>query len=195
MTFLDHNAAERPTPRMILGGVFVLLLLALITARPTGAAERCKGGDTPLLAQSAPGRIAFGDRMRTVTLASTCGPISAAVRRAGPGARFFLVVEDLRATTQPGAIFDLSLAPSEPRFGKARGGHTRMLGTLNFFNAHPASAGAGRRVSYDVSDALKTLAARDRLSSGIVIEIAPLSAPERASDASAGAIRLVLQSR
>ena len=68
-----------------------------------------------------------------------------------------------------------------------------MLGTLNFFNAHPAAAGKGRRVSYDVTEALKALTARERLASGIVLAIAPLSAPERRSDASVGAIKLVMQ--
>ncbi len=187
-----RSAVLTPARERWLTGALTLLVLgvALAAGARTGqAAGRCGAGGARVLAQSAAGRIAFGDKTRQVTLTPTCGPIRAAVRRAGRKARFFLVVEDLRASSQPGAIFDISLAPTTGRGGR----RTRMLGTLNFFNAHPAAAGEGRRVSYDVTDALTVLAGRDALPRDIAIAIAPLSTPERSSDASAGAIRLVVQ--
>lgn len=184
-------AASNPVVGVRWAALLALIVLVWATVTAARAAERCGGPGARVLAQSAPGRIAFAGRRRTLILSSTCGPIGAAVRRASPAARVFLVVEDLRASSQPGAIFDISLAPPDRR-GKRR---EPMLGALNFFNAHPASAGEGRRASYDVTAALKALVRRQRLSTGVALAIEPLSAPDRRSDASAGAIRLVLQER
>ena len=112
MTRSDLSFTAAVMPRATLAmGVMAILLLAWMAGFPTIAAQRCMSGDADMLAQSASGRIAFVDRVRTVTLSPTCGPVGAAVKRARSKARFFLVVEDLRASTQPGAVFDIALAP------------------------------------------------------------------------------------
>ena len=135
---LSPITASGPRMMIVLGAV-AILLLAWIATSPVRAAERCGGEDARVLAHSGSGRITLGGATRTVRLSATCGPIGPAIKRSPAKARFFLVIEDLRASTQPGAIFDIALAPPGGRLAR------HMLGTLNFFNAHPAAAGKGRR--------------------------------------------------
>ena len=182
-------AGAAPRRHVVAHAVLGLAMIWLGTAAIADAKARCLAGDPRVLAQTSGGRIAFGDRTRVVMLTPACGALGTAVRRAEAKARFLLVVEDLRASSLPGAIFDITLAPFHARADRRR----RMLGALNFFNAHPAAAGKGRSVSYDVTAQVKALARRDRLPRGIALALAPMSMPERTSDASAGAIKLVVQ--
>ena len=187
------SASHRDTRRrLVVGAAAALSVMSGIgLTAPGHAATRCSKAEPSVLAQSVGSRIAFGANARRLTLAPTCGPLKSLIRRAPTTARFFLVVEDLRTTRQPGAIFDISLAHGAGEAGK----RSRMLGTLNFFNAHAPAAGEGRRVSYDVTAQLKALARQASLSRGVTLAIAPMSAPERTSDASAGAIKLIMQTR
>ncbi len=148
----------------------------------------CDHAGPGTLAASAPGRIVFGPEARMVLLAPTCGPVAAMVKAAAPGTRFLLVVEDLRASTQPGALFDLTLAPSHHTQQ-----HVGVLGTLNFFAAHRPGGDLPRSTSYNVTEQLRHVARSNRLAGGVAIMITPTAAPQRGSDASAAGIKLIAQ--
>jgi hypothetical protein len=155
-------------------------LAACIPAAPSGR----------LLAASAPGATAIGPAVRRVRLLPACGPdgrgIDLAARlAAGRGRRVLLVFEDLRAGAQPGVLFDLRLGT-----GRAAGG--AVIGTLNFFAAQkPGMAARPRVVSYDVTRAVRALAAEGGIAGGLVLSVQPAGVSEPRAKASVGRIALV----
>ncbi|MBV9783458.1 MAG: hypothetical protein JO264_06525 [Acidisphaera sp.] len=106
------------------------------------------------------------------------------------GRQVYLVLHDLRATAQPGVVYDVYLGL--PATGAAPGpADPRYVGTINFFAAGPP-ANAGRTVSYEVTRMLRRLQAEGALRSGISATIAPEGVPE-AAGATIGRIELVAQ--
>ncbi len=186
-----------------------LLLIGALAAAPLSSApgaeakpkEACIRAETPalgrLLAQSAPGMIELGRGARMVRLTPVCvegSSLTLAQRVIATSSRrrFLLVIDDLRAEAQPGVLFDLKLADAMEH---AAGGESgALLGTLNFYAAQrPGVAARPRMVSYDVTETLRGLAARGRLSDGLVLAIQPIEAPAQGSDAAIGRIALVEQ--
>jgi hypothetical protein len=152
-----------------------------------------------LLAQSAPGPIVLDGGARRVRLPPACPDetrplgLTDAVQGAPPRRRFLLVIEDLRARAQPGVLFELKLGAAEGRpAGSDQGG--ARLGTLNFYAAQkPGAAARPRIVSYDVTAALRALAAGGGLDRGLILTIIPARAPAPGSQAAIGRIALVQQ--
>jgi hypothetical protein len=186
--------------RTALGLAAALALTSSAHAAPLGGP--CIRAETPasgrLLAESPPGPIALGRAPRRVKLEPVCAADGRAVRLAqrvtdaAPRRRFLLVIEDLRAEAQPGVLFDLKLAAApDGRAGLEPGA---LLGTLNFYAAQrPGVAARPRMVSYDVTEALKALAAARTLDGGLVVAVRPVADPAPGAGAAIGRIALVEQ--
>jgi hypothetical protein len=152
-----------------------------------------------LLAQSAPGMIALGQGPRVVRLLPVCrssgedAGILQRVASSPPSRRFLLVVEDLRAGAQPGVLFDVELAPASSR-RTAMPEQGALVGTLNFFAAQrPGVVARPRMVSYDVTAALRAMAASGRRSDALALTIRPATPPAPDADAAIGRIALMMR--
>ena len=165
--------------------------LALVACGPAkGQPQPARSGGRPcpgggVIAQTLGGPILIRAVDRPVRLASACDgeSLAAHVRAAAPERRFILVVEDLRAGSQPGVVFDVRLSPNG-----------QSLGTLSFFAARPpGQAGTPKRVSYDVTRDVRAMAAAGRLGGGMTVSLAPSGQPVAGNDASIGAVRLIEQ--
>ena len=183
----------------------LVLAAGLTVASPAGAtpAGHCIRAQTPtpgrLLAQSPLGPIELGQQTRMVTLELVCAAderswtLSQRVAAATPRRRFFLVIDDLRAEAQPGVLFDLKLSAAPDR-QKPASESGALLGTLNFYAAQrPGAAARPRMVSYDVTNAVKSLAASRKVDAGLVLAIQPAKDPTPGSGATIARIALVEQ--
>ena len=111
--------------------------------------------------------------------------------------RIYVVVEDLRASDQPGVLFWLYLdlpANQKPIGNKSE----HVVGSLNFYNA-PGDDAAGSAIkdarffSYDITDTLKKLRAQQRLSDETTLTIIASGTPAANSNPRVGRIRVVEQ--
>ena len=155
-----------------------------------------------LAAYSAPKPIGLAAGAVHITLAtgadvSTQGGIAAYVAALPDTRRIYLVLGDLRARQQPGTLFHIFLDfPPGPVPGQD---DPRHLGAVNFFSAvrlqgsEPGGTVPPIDQTLDVTDALRTLAAKRQLREPITLTFIATSAPEAGSNPTISRIELIEQ--
>ncbi len=118
-------------------------------------------------------------------------PITETLQSLAPDQKVYLILRDLRADAQPGAVFNLyldrspgTLPPSPDR--------SRYVGTLNFYAAAPPASG-GHQVSFEVTSQLAALRVRGEILATIGVTVATESTPAPGSRPTIGSIELVVQ--
>lgn len=174
-------------PRRTAGFLLVVAAALGIRGRPAvaGAPQVVAAADTPV-ALGPPVRIALIPRGGAAAL-------HASLTRLAPGQRVFLVLHDLRAASAPGVVFDVYLG--QPPGPPAAAGGSGPVGTLNFFALTGGATSPITTRSYDVTEAVRSLAAEglppDRLA--VTIAADQGAVPDPAAAAMVGRIELIVQ--
>ncbi|HEX9944561.1 MAG TPA: hypothetical protein VGG03_21325 [Thermoanaerobaculia bacterium] len=126
------------------------------------------------------------------------GNVGEALASLGPNERLYLILQDLRAHEQPGALYHLYL--DLPPGAKPAQNDSRYIGTFNFYNAIPIGDGDAPRTfksprpfSYDVSKAVRTLRDRGMLSDRPTVTIVAGGTPAPGARPVIGRIELAVQ--
>lgn len=123
--------------------------------------------------------------------------LAARVKKIRPGRHLYLVVKDLKADVQPGAVYNLYLdMPANTPSARRR---AYYVGMIHFFDAvahdgHDtggASDDSGKFYSFDVTKVAKSLAASGKLSASPILTIIPSGKPAADANAVVGDIKLI----
>jgi tyrosinase len=125
--------------------------------------------------------------------AAGLGDLIQMVKNLGPTRRLFLVIRNLRAETEPGAVFHIFLELPD---GGADESH--KVGSIHFFDAvggHATSAAMAQQkfFSFDITDLAKRLAAEGRLTTTPRLTIAPSNELQSNAQPVIGEITLIEQ--
>ncbi len=118
--------------------------------------------------------------------------LAARIAKVSPGKSLYLVFKNLQTTQQPDELYHVYLNLEE---GKKPGEADRPIGMLNFYNF-----GGGQReprsdafFSFNVTEALKKLAAANQLSDSLTLTIISAQPPTEGAVPTVGQIELVEQ--
>jgi hypothetical protein len=118
--------------------------------------------------------------------------LSLALKSLKPEEHLFVVLRDLKASEPPGVLYDVYLDLPQGAHPKLDDPH--IIGTINFYNSVGPSAGNPEFLfSFDITDAARSLQARNLLSSRTTVTIVPSGTPEANAEAVLGRIELVKQ--
>ena len=128
--------------------------------------------------------------------AAGLGDLVQMVRNLGPTRRLFLVLRNLSAIDQPGALFHIFLGLPNNTVPTADDSH--KIGSIHFFDAlghgHAAAAGPQQKFfSFDITDLAKRLAAEGQLTTTPRLTIAPSNELETDARPVVGEITLIEQ--
>ena len=150
------------------------------------------------LATSANKPVALGAGPVAVTLAPAPGEVaslSARVATVQQNRKVYLVAKGLGTNEQPDVVYQIYLGLPQGVTPKPDGPH--YVGSLNFFNATSGGAESARPdsrfYSFDVTDLLKTLQARNSLDDAVTVMIVPGNKPRASAKPTIGEIALVEQ--
>jgi len=172
--------------------------LATVPACPPGA----QAAGPPKTRARATSAVQLGNQPVSVSLQappSTAAGLSdlvQMVRNLGPTRRLFLVIRNLSADAQPGALFHIFL--ELPTNAAASADSSHKIGSINFFDAvghggHSAAAVPQKFFSFDITDLAKQLAAEGRLTTTPRLTIAPSNELETDARPVVGEITLIEQ--
>ena len=185
------NTVKRSGHRLPL---FVLAVFVLLSVQAS-ATHKSKLQNSTVIAKSAgkavlkpegvrvPVELVAAERRLNQTL-------SARIAKLSPGKSLYLIFKHLQATKQPGELYNVYLNLEE---GRKPGKDDRPIGILNFYNARKTTSSPDQFFSFDVTEALKNLAAQQQLSETLTVTIIPLAAPEPGAVPTVGQIELVEQ--
>jgi tyrosinase len=165
--------------------------LPVLTARPVSIGTA--GGPPAVIANSPIGiRLNSGVTRVPLQPAPVKGAVSSSVSSLAASGRIMLVVRDIRSDIPPGTLFEV-FADLPPNAGPAQR-KAHYLGTFSFFRATGEHAQMmGNRLSFDVTTAVRRLAANNQLSANPVISIVPIGKVEPFSSPTVGQLQLVRQ--
>jgi tyrosinase len=168
-----------------------LTALSLFAAAPDAGALPSKLMSGRIMATSGAVTLTAGATRVPLLARAEAGSLRGQLADLG-GRQLFLVFDDLKASEQPGVIYEIYLGlPPGPT---PKAGDPHYVGTLNFFAVAPPNTSRLSR-SYNVTALIPTLLAQglsdDNLAATIV-GIAPAPSPSVANP-SIGAIELVVQ--
>ena len=129
--------------------------------------------------------------------AAGLGDLVQMVRNLGPTRRLFLVLRNLQAANQPGALFHIYLELPGNTTGAPNDAH--KVGSIHFFDAvghgHGAAAAAPQQkfFSFDITDLAKRLVAEGQLTTTPRLTIAPSNELESDARPVVGEITLIEQ--
>ena len=122
----------------------------------------------------------------------TSQSLQARIAKLAPGKRLYLVFKNLHTTKQPDELYHVYLNLEE---GKKPSETDRPAGMLNFYNfgGNAPRPGSDMFFSFDVTEALKKLAAGNQLSEPLTLTIIPAQPPSEGAVPTVGQIELVEQ--
>jgi len=173
--------------------------LATVPTCPPGT----QAAGPPKTRARATSAVELGNQPVTVSLqappstAAGLGDLVQMVRNLGPNRRLFLVIKNLSAQDQPGALFHVFL--ELPDNTAASADSSNKIGNINFFDAvghggHTATTGPQQKFfSFDITDLAKQLAAEGRLTTTPQLTIAPSNELETNARPVVGEITLIEQ--
>ena len=134
-------------------------------------------------------------RVALVPPAGAEASVGARLAAVKPGRKLHLMLTGLRASSQPETLYQVYLGL--PSGAAATPDSANYVGSFNFFNAAigDASEGAGDRsrfFSYDVTDLVRSLAARKLLGDAVTVTLVPAASPNAAARPLVGELALVL---
>lgn len=172
-----------------------LLALACWLVAGLSPAMPAAAGEGATVIASAAGPIALGAVPVTVVLETAAGEPATALAASGhPGRRIHLVLRDLEAAVQPGVLYHLYLGL--PPAAEPAADDPRHAGVLNFFAAEQAgeeSGDAGSFFSFDVTAAVRALAAGPSAGEPLTVTVRAAAEPVPGARATIGRIELVVR--
>jgi len=147
-------------------------------------------------AKNGPVALAAGPvRIALVPPAGAEASVGARIAAVKPGHRVHLTISGLRASAQPETVYQVYLGL--PSGAAATRDSANFVGIFNFFNAaigDAAEGGGGRArfFSYDVTDLVRSLAARKLVGDAVTVTLVPAASPDAAARPVVGELALVL---
>jgi hypothetical protein len=125
------------------------------------------------------------------------GSVKSLLEKLPPNDRVYLVFKELRVTAPPGILYHIYF--DLPKDAAPAADDPHFVGNLNFFSEAPppgqktSPTGSGRSRSFEITQIVKKLAARNLMSEESSITIIPSRSREPEAEATVGGVDLVIQ--